>query len=130
MAQITINDKLTVNGKLTFNNTMNQDKTGFIIDGVLLTHLYFDDIQKIETNRFILNNVEVYRESFGSDDYNIGYSFTAEKAIIKGDEYEGAKYILYPSEMKEIEEIMYKDEHPILGDIGKEYKDIIKKEEE
>lgn len=130
MANIIINNNLSVNGKLTFNRVANEDKSGFIIQGVLLTHLYFDDITSIETSRYKLTGVEVTQEAFGSDDYNIGYQFTCENLDIIGLEKEGASFILYPSEMKMIEDEMYKDEHPVLGSIGKEYKDMVKVEEE
>lgn len=130
MAKIVINDQLSVNGKVTFNRGANEDKTGFIIQGVLLTHLYFDDIKTIETPRFKLTGVEVTEEAFGSDDYNIGYYFTCSKLEILGYEENGVTVTLFPEEMKMIEDEMYKDEHPILGAIGKEYKEMIRKEEE
>ena len=130
MATIVVNNKLSVNGKLTFERFPNEDNSGFIIRGIFLTHLYFDDIKTLETKRFKLSKVTVYKESFGSDDYNIGYSFESENLDILGSEEDGATFILYPSEMKMIEDVMYKDEHPILGDIGEEYKDMIVKEEE
>lgn len=130
MASIIINDKLSVNGKVTFNRAVNEDKTGFIISGILLTHLYFDDIKTIETRRFKLTGIEVYEEAFGSDDYNIGYYFTCTNIEVLGSMQKEALFILYPEEMEMIENEMYKNEHPILGDIGEEYKDMIKKEEE
>lgn len=130
MAQITINDKLSVKGNVTFNRVVNEDKTGFIIEGILLTHLYFDDIKILSTSRYRLTGVEVYQEAFGSDDYNIGYYFRCDDIEILGQESDGAKFILYPSEMAQIEEVMYKDEHPILGGVGAQYKDMVKKEEE
>lgn len=125
MAKININNKLLLNGKLTFNRKLNEDGKSVTITGLLLTHLYFDEINSIETERYILNNVNVYQESFGSDDYNIGYLFNCSDLQIKGVESDGAKFILFPEEMKKIEDEMYKDDHPILGDIGKQYKDVI-----
>lgn len=129
MAKININDNLLLNGKLTFNRTINEDKNGFVISGLLLTHLYFDEINSIETERYKLTNVNVYQESFGSDDYNVGYLFTCDNLHVKGFEVDGAKFILYPEEMKIIEDKMYKNDHPILGDIGEEFKDIVIKKE-
>jgi hypothetical protein len=129
MAKVIINDNLSVNGKVTFNRTVNEDKTGFVIQGVLSTHLYFDDITSIETKRYKLTGVEVFQEAFGSDDYNIGYYFTCSNVEVLGQEAEGVTFILYPSEMKMIEDEMYKNEHPILGDIGEQYKEMIKEEE-
>ena len=130
MATIIINNNLSVNGRVTFERLPNEERNGFIVSGVLLTHLYFDDITSIETKRFKMTGVEVYKEAFGSDDYNIGYYFTCTNVEILGQESDGAVFILYPSEMKMIEDVMYKDEHPILGAIGEEYKDMIVKEEE
>lgn len=130
MASIIINENLSVNGKVTFNRAVNEDKTGFVISGILLTHLYFDDIKTIETRRFKLTGVEVYEEAFGSDDYNIGYYFTCTNIEVLGSMQKEALFILYPEEMKMIEDEMYKNEHPILGDIGEQYKDMIKEEEE
>jgi hypothetical protein len=130
MANIIINDNLEVNGKVTFNRAVNESKDGFIIEGIFLTHLYFDDIKTIQTKRYKLTGVKVYQEAFGSDDYNIGYYFSCTNLEILGQEVEGAKFILYPSEMKMIEDEMYKNEHPILGAIGEEYKDMIMKEED
>jgi hypothetical protein len=129
MANIIINNDLSVNGKVTFDRVPNEDRSGFKIQGIILTHLYFDDITSIQTKRFKLTGVEVYQESFGSDDYNIGYYFTCTKLEILGIEEDGAKFILYPSEMKMIEDEMYKDEHPIMGDIGPQYKGMVKVEE-
>lgn len=136
MAKIVINEELKVNGKLTFSRELReeeyQDKEGvmktrrfFQISGVLATHLYFDEIHQLDTNRFSLYGVEVYREDFGSDDYNIIYSFVARDIEIHGAEDEGVKYILLGQEMNMIESEMYKEEHPILGDIGAKYKDMI-----
>jgi hypothetical protein len=130
MAQIIINGNITVNGNVTFNRAVNEEKTGFIISGVLSTHLYFEDIKTIEMRRYKLTGVEVYQESYGSDDYNIGYFFTCKNIEVLGQDYNGAKFILYPSEMKMIEDEMYKDEHPVLGNIGKVYKDMVKQVEE
>ena len=133
MASIKINDNLEVNGNLTFTRTLVTNEEGklcFDINGVLSTHLYFDDINSLETARYILNDVEVYQESFGSDDYNIIYLFKAKDIEIKGVEIEGAKFILYPEEIEKIEKEMYKNDHPVLGNIGEQYKDIVKEEDE
>lgn len=122
MAKIIINDTVRVNGKITFKREANEDNTGFVIRGMFATHLYFDEIISLDTPRFKLTGVEVYEEDFGSDDYNILYSFKADNLEIFGAESNGAYYILYGEEMKMIEEEMYKNDHPTLGDIGEEYK--------
>lgn len=141
MAKIIINDDLQVNGKLSFERGLVEEayidtdgsqktKQSFRIEGVLSTHLYFDDIEKLETNRYELEGVEVYKEAFASDDYNILYYFTARRLNILGSNQKGVTYILYGEEMKMIENEMYKDEHPILGDIGAEFKEMYLKNDE
>lgn len=125
MAKIIINDKVSANGKLSVDRTLNEEKTGFIIEGVLSTHLYFEEINTLEIPRLRLEGVEVFKESFGSDDYNVYYYFVAKKLIPKGEDIDGAHYILYGEEMKMIEDEMYKNSHPIMGDIGSEYKEMI-----
>ena len=132
MAQIKINNNLTVEGSFTMNKTLiekEDGKLGFAINGVLSTHLYFEDITNIETERYKVEGINVYQERYGSDDYNIIYEFSAENIEVKGVDCEGARFILYPSEMEEIEKIMYKDELPIVGNIGKEYSKIKIKED-
>lgn len=124
MAKIIINDEVRANGKLSATRTLNEEKNGFIISGVLASHLYYENIKSLESNRFILTGVEVYQEAFGSDDYDILYYFTAKKLILKDHIENGIGYILYSDEMRMIEEEMYKDDHPIMGGIGKQYKDM------
>lgn len=124
MANIIVNNKMTVKGKISVNRTINEEKNGFIISGIFATHLYLEDIKSLETNRFFVSGIEVYSESFGSDDYNIQYQFVAKNFKLKDIINDGVGYILYLDEMKQIEEEMYKNEHPVLGDIGEQYKDM------
>lgn len=125
MAKIIINNEIRANGKLSVSRAINEEKSGFIISGVFATHLYYEDIKTLESNRFGLSGVEVYQESFGSDDYDILYHFTAKSINLKDYIEDGIGYMLYSEEMKMIEEEMYKNDHPILGGIGAEYKDMI-----
>ena len=141
MATIIINDKLQVKGKVSFNREkvllQNVDEERYVMEctGVLSTHLYIDQIDTIETERCIAKDVDVYSESIGSDDYNIMYHFRFGELIMKGtelkiDEDSSAFYIITPKEMEMIENEMYKNEHPYLGDIGEEYKDFYEEVEE
>lgn len=106
MAQIKINTETFVNGKCSITRIsdpteINEFNTRTV--GILSTHPYFEDIHTIETERYLLTGVEVQQEDFGSNDYNIKYSFTAEDLIIKDD------YV--PEECKFlIENKMYSDE--------------------
>lgn len=130
MANIIINNRISANGKLSVDRMLNETKDGFIIAGVFASHLYYEDIKSLESNRFKVSGVQVYKESFGSDDYNILYHFIADKFILKDAMQDGIGFILYSKEMDMIENEMYKDEHPILGSIGKQYKDMYIKEDD
>ena len=128
MTTIIINDKIAINGNLSFIRRVNEDGKSFNVEGILSTHLYFEDIKSIKTSGYILKNVKVIEEDFGSDDYDIVYKFVCLECkddIVQGINKDGVIYCITPEEMKAIEEIKYKDEHPLLGNIGKEYKDII-----
>lgn len=106
MAQIKINTETFVNGKCSITRVSDPtevDKFNTRTVGILSTHPYFEDIHTIETERYLLTGVEVQQEDFGSNDYNIKYSFTAEDLIIKDDYVpEECKYL--------IENEMYSDE--------------------
>ena len=131
MAIITVNREVEVNGHLSFNRAISEDKKSYEIEGIFSTHLYFEDITELETSRYKLTGVEVHTESFGSDDYDIVYHLRASHIEILGErnkEYETV-HCLYEEEQEAIEEIMYKDDHIILGGIGSEYRDIIRDEE-
>lgn len=130
MANIIINNRFSANGNLSVARTLNETKDGFIVTGVFASHLYYEDIKSLESNRFKVSGVQVYQESFGSDDYNILYHFVADKFILKDVMNDGIGYILYGKEMEMIEEEMYKNEHPVLGNIGEQYKDMYIKENE
>lgn len=129
MAQIIINNRISANGKLSVSRQLNENKDGFIVSGIFASHLYYEDIKTLESNRFKVSGVEVYQESFGSDDYDILYHFIADKFILKDTIQDGIGYILYSDEMEMIENEMYKNDHPILGGIGEEYKDMVIQEE-
>ena len=67
-------------GKMTFETIKKEDEHGdiyFETIGQLAIHEYIVDINKIESARYLLENVDVYREVYGTDDFNILYEFTA-----------------------------------------------------
>lgn len=144
MAKIIINDSIDVKGNVSFNREKvvvpadkelnTQERIVLECNGVLATHLYIDEIHTIETERCIAHGVDVFRESIGSDDYNMIYHFTCDELEMKGveipiDEDSNAYYIITPDEMEMIENEMYKNDHPYLGGIGEEYKDFVQKED-
>lgn len=63
MAKIIVNNEVRTNGKLSATRALNEEKNGFIISGVFATHLYYENIKTLESERFALSGVEVYQES-------------------------------------------------------------------
>ena len=106
MAQIKINTEIFVNGKCSITRVSDPtevDEFNTSTVGILSTHPYFEDIHTIETERYLLTGVEVQQEDFGSNEYNIKYTFTVEDLIVKDDYIpEECKYL--------IENEMYSDE--------------------
>lgn len=77
-------ENIAANGHVTFEIKKvigESNEEYFIVDGQLAIHDYIYDISRIETDRYILENVEVVKETFGTNDYNILYSFILEDAI-------------------------------------------------
>ena len=82
MAKIKItdgnNEVFEVNGRMTFKVSKAFNDVGdeiMVCLGQLTTHKYFEEITKIESDRFVLENVEVTDETFGTNDFNILYDF-------------------------------------------------------
>ena len=112
MAKIIItndnNEEIQVEGRMTFkvSKAIKEDGTDTMIClGQLATHKYFEEITKIETDRFILENVEVTDETFGTNDFNILYEFEVQNYgwTIKED-------YLSEETIKKIELEEYKDD--------------------
>ena len=90
MAQIkiTTGNRKTINvkGNLTFTTELLRNEVNeeyILVRGQMVTHKYIEDIFKIETHRYLLSDIKVYRETFGSDDFNILYEFEAKDYTIK-----------------------------------------------
>lgn len=89
MAQLKITTKdrkaIKVNGNVTFEAELIEvnEEERIQITGKMMTHKYIEEIEKIETHRYILTGIEVWRETFGSDDFNILYEFVANDYIVK-----------------------------------------------
>lgn len=78
-------DNENAEGAFSFSVTMDESVKPAVItiSGVLTADKYFEEITKIENDRYILRNVHVFQESFGSDDNTYGYAFTAGSYIRK-----------------------------------------------
>lgn len=90
MALIRVNDKEeNLLGALSFDREAVFDDSGkvkgMVINGMLAIHDYIDEIDVIESERYRLDEVEVYKESFGSNEFMILYYFTAQDLTVKPD---------------------------------------------
>ncbi len=79
-------------GALTFDREAVMDPDtgkllGTSINGILAIHDYIEEIHTIESERYLLNDVTVYKESFGSNEYMILYHFIADDLEIKDREW-------------------------------------------
>ena len=90
MALIRVNgNEENLLGAVSFDRQIAYDEagepTGMIISGLLATHEYIEEIYEIESERYLLEDVSVYKESFGSNEYMILYYFTAKDLTVKQD---------------------------------------------
>ena len=90
MALIRVNgNEENLLGAVSFDRQMAYDEvgepTGMVISGLLATHEYIEEIYEIESERYLLTDVSVYKESFGSNEYMILYYFTAKDLTVKQD---------------------------------------------
>lgn len=134
MAKIIVNGEEVVNGHLTVsrNKRIVEGNEEIVIEGILQCHIYFEEINELATPRLKLIGVDVFTETFGSDDYLMTYAFVCEDIDFSGTYVNSLKAYSYLNgdEMKSVESIMFKDECPILGGIGKEYLGIVEIEKE
>jgi hypothetical protein len=85
MAEIVINGSIAIEGKLTVNRALVQQDgvQAIVVEGALRTEKYIEEIDDIQTERFSVLGVQVIQESFGSEDKEIVYVFTAEKLLVE-----------------------------------------------
>lgn len=90
MAIIRINqsEDAVVLGRLSAQRVKEYNEEGnfsISISGILETRDYYEDIETIETERLILKGVDVIVEEYGTNEYNIRYSFTADELEVLDD---------------------------------------------
>lgn len=75
-----------VTGKMTVARSLDRDSNPprLVIEGVLQTPHYFEEIEEIETERIKLRDILVYRETFGTSEEDIVYNFIAGDLVVKG----------------------------------------------
>ena len=101
MYNVIINDTIETLGLITFQ--IRKEGEFLIKEGLFKTHLYVEEINTLECDRFRLEGIDVYAESFGSTDIFNLYHFTYEYFDIKelGDNLNEDDLIaLYDNEIK------------------------------
>ena len=106
MARLIINNKKEVKGYMSASTRTNS-AGNVIIAGELLTHRHFDDINRIETDRYMLKDVSIVGFSIGSNDFFIKYEFECglDNLTFKGGETNLSEMLI-----REIEVEMFSDE--------------------
>ena len=102
MYKITINVTIETLGLITFRLSKDANDN-LITEGILKTHLYIEEINSLECNRFRLEGIDVYLEAFGSTDVFNLYQFTFKAFDIKdtGENYSKEELVaLYDKELE------------------------------
>ncbi len=99
MYNIIINNSIKTLGLITFQ--IRKEGDSLIKEGMLKTHTYIEEINTLECEKFKINNIDVYAETFGSSDIFYLYAFTYEDFEIKSNkEYSEEELIaLYDKEL-------------------------------
>ena len=107
MAKLIINENISMNGRLSIKRSLieQEENTYVIIEGILATHYYIEELKSIESTRYLIKDIKVIEENFGSDDHDIIYSFRIGSLKVK----EGETIYTY-EEIEEIEKDMYKED--------------------
>lgn len=88
---IVINDNILTHGRFEFSNVKEIENNKIYIEGKLLTPYYEPDIKSVETRRYSVDNIDVYREDFGSLNDDVCYSFRATLSRVK---YQTPEYFI------------------------------------
>ena len=95
--EIVINGEERVGGKIEFSMKINdaerdplssEEYYSILMEGTLVTKYYETDIRSLETRRYYIDGIEVYKEEFSSLTDDIFYSFRAKSIRVKYQETE------------------------------------------
>ena len=95
--EIVINGEERVGGKIEFSMKINETERdplsseeyySILMEGKLITKFYETDIKNLETRRYFIDGIEVYKEDFSSLTDDIIYSFKAKSIRVKYQETE------------------------------------------
>ena len=95
--EIVINGEEKVGGKIEFSMKTNdaerdplssEEYYSILMEGTLVTKYYETDIKSLETKRYYIDGIEVFKEEFSSLTDDILYSFRARSIRVKYQEME------------------------------------------
>ena len=95
--EIVINGEEIVGGKIEFSMKTNdtardplssEEYYSILMEGTLVTKYYETDIRSLETRRYYIDGIEVFKEEFSSLTDDILYSFRAKYIRVKYQETE------------------------------------------
>ena len=95
--EIVINGEERVGGKIEFSMKTNyaardplssEEYYSILMEGTLVTKYYETDIRSLETRRYYIDGIEVFKEEFSSLTDDILYSFRAKSIRVKYQETE------------------------------------------
>ena len=99
MFEVLINKEIKTLGLITCN--LSRNGNSFKMEGLLKTHLYIEEINEIECEKFRVTGVDVYAESMGSNDVFFVYAFRYDNIEVLNDGTEYKKEELIEMYKKE-----------------------------
>nr|DAP07391.1 MAG TPA: hypothetical protein [Bacteriophage sp.] len=85
MSNLKINNEIELNGRFTVERKKDINANPVIIyrTGVLEIPKYIDEIKTIENDKYKINRINVYKETFVSEEDYIAYEFKFDEIFIK-----------------------------------------------
>ena len=85
MSSLKINNEIELNGRFTVERKKDINVNPVIIyrTGVLEIPKYIDEIKTIENDKYKINGINVYKETFVSEEDYIAYEFKFDEIFIK-----------------------------------------------
>lgn len=85
MSNLKINNEIELNGRFTVERKKDINANPVIIyrTGVLEIPKYIDEIKTIENDKYKINGINVYKETFVSEEDYIAYEFKFNEIFIK-----------------------------------------------
>lgn len=85
MSNLKINNEIELNGRFTVERKKDINANPVIIyrTGILEIPKYIDEIKTIENDKYKINGINVYKETFVSEEDYIAYEFKFDEIFIK-----------------------------------------------